>query len=423
MALEVLCCKIFFETFEKKIVRKSSYKQNLILFMLFIVDNIISFLLIENIILKQIIVIIFISIFMHHYIAANYRKAFILAVLYQSLILVIDYLTYSIILALFLKNIFSGSYYTYISTLIIILGKLALFLCVIILKKVMGKKSMDIVGDSEWLRFLFFPIFTIIMIVSIISIFGNIDSNKEANVFLVIAFGMIGMNIVDFYLINYIIEKEVKINEVKIFEIQLKNQADMYRSISTNFDKQKRETHEFKNYIFCIESLLDRKEYIKIQDFIKNINKKLDAETDAINTNNVIVNAVLNTKYQEAVEKGIVFIFRINDLSNLRIKEEHLVIILSNLLNNAIEACERCESKKIIKLKFVIEDCIIISVKNSCCRPCIIENNEILTTKQFEKEIHGVGIKNVIRTIEKYNASYVIKNNKDEFFFSIIIPV
>ena len=41
-----------------------------------------------------------------------------------------------------------------------------------------------------------------------------------------------------------------------------------------------------------------------------------------INTNNVIVNAILNTKYQEMTDKGIVFAFRVNDLSKIGISDE-----------------------------------------------------------------------------------------------------
>ena len=64
--------------------------------------------------------------------------------------------------------------------------------------------------------------------------------------------------------------------------------------------------------------------------------------------NHVIVNAILNTKYQESEDKGIVFVVKINDLSHAKIQDEDMVIILSNLLNNAIEACQSC-TDKIIK--------------------------------------------------------------------------
>lgn len=101
-----------------------------------------------------------------------------------------------------------------------------------------------------------------------------------------------------------------------------------------------------------------------MESFVNKISGQISKELDFICTNNVIVDAVLNTKYQEIRDKGIVFVFKINDLSSLNISDEDVVVIMSNLLNNAIEACEKCRGDKIIKLKIVIEDNnAIISVK------------------------------------------------------------
>ena len=218
-------------------------------------------------------------------------------------------------------------------------------------------------------------------------------------------------------------EREMKMHENKVFQIQAKNQLEMYRSISENFDNQKRKTHEYKNQISCIESLLDKKQYSKLEEYVKKIYGSLNNEPDAINTNNVIVNAILNTKYLEAEAKGIVFVFRVNDLSELKIEDEDVVTILANLLNNAIEACETCEDKKAIKFKFVKEDdMIIIAVKNSFNYDVVYENGEIKSTKTSSVDEHGVGIKNVLKIIEKYGGAYVIEDKNKEFFFSIIIP-
>lgn len=51
------------------------------------------------------------------------------------------------------------------------------------------------------------------------------------------------MNIVVFYLIYDILKRENKLQEERIYRIQVKNQLGMYRSISENFDKQKKMTH------------------------------------------------------------------------------------------------------------------------------------------------------------------------------------
>ena len=78
-----------------------------------------------------------------------------------------------------------------------------------------------------------------------------------------------------------------------------------------------------------------------------------------------------------------------------------MVTILANLLNNAIEACETCEDKKVIKFKFVKEDdMIIIAVKNSFNYDVVYENGEIKSTKTSSVDEHGVGIKNVLKIID-----------------------
>lgn len=67
------------------------------------------------------------------------------------------------------------------------------------------------------------------------------------------------------------------------------------------------------------------------------------------------------------MDKGIVFIFQINDLSGIKMCDEDIVVILSNLLNNAIEACEKCSGKKFMKIETMVKEKnnIIISVKNT----------------------------------------------------------
>lgn len=419
---EIFCCKIFFEIFGT--VRFKGWINAVQLILL--AGSVLGVAKgLENIfVLKQIALILIVAVFMFWHMKISIKKSLILAVLYQALLLAADYIAFLIYYSrLVPSGRTTGLLCMLESVLVVLLGKMLLYFCVLIIKKMFGKKSTEMLVDSEWLKFLFFPIFTIIIMVAMFSIFGYVETTKQTYLLFIIAFGMAGMNIMEFYLINDVIEREIKLHENKIFQIQVKNQTEMYRSISENFDSQKRKTHEYKNQIVCIESLLGKKKYVELEEYVKEIYGHLDKELDAVNTNNVIVNAILNTKYQEADAKGIVFVFRVNDLSQVRIKDEDVVTILSNLLNNAIEACEKCDDKKIIKLKFVNEDnMIIIAVKNTFSHPICYENGEIKSSKISRAEEHGVGIKNIIKVIEKYNGSYIIEDSKNEFYFSIIIP-
>ena len=419
--IEATCCRIFFETFGE--IRRKGWINFIQVFLLLGSMCFYSYGLSEYFVIRQIVGILIFSAFMNWHVKISWKKSFVLAVLFEALLLAMDSLAFLVMSWLSLDMEISEQQHAIVSVLVYLLIKIILFFLILVIRKQFTKKSMEMMLDTEWLRFLFFPIFTIAAISAMLSVFEYVQTVEQTNLLAVIAFGMVGMNIVVFYLINDIVEREMKIHENKVFQIQAKNQLEMYRSISESFDNQKRKTHEFKNQIACIESLLDKKEYFKLEEYVKQIYGAQNNEPDAINTNHVIINAILNTKYQEADAKGIVFVFRVNDLSELKIKDEDVVTILANLLDNAIEACETCGDKKVIKFKFVKEeDMIIIAVKNTFHYDVVYENGEIKSTKLSNEDEHGMGIKNVLKIIEKYDGAYVIEDKNKEFFFSIIIP-
>ncbi|MBD5535926.1 MAG: GHKL domain-containing protein [Lachnospiraceae bacterium] len=419
--IEMMCCKIFYETFGE--VRYKGWINTIQFILLLSCICFLSYGFSEHFVIRQVVGILTFSVFMLWHVRISMKKSLVLAILFDGLLLAMDSLVFLIMSWLSLDMKISDQQHAIASVLAYLLVKVILFFLILVIRKRFAKKSMEKMLDTEWLRFLFFPIFTIAAISAMLSVFEYVQTVEQANLLAIIAFGMVGMNILVFYLINDIVEREIKMHENKVFQIQAKNQLEMYRSISENFDNQKRRTHEYKNQISCIESLLNKKQYSILEEYIKKIYGSLNDEPDAINTNNVIVNAILNTKYQEADSKGIVFVFRVNDLSELKIKDEDVVTVLSNLLNNAIEACETCEDRKIIKFKFVIEDDMtIIAVKNTFNYDIIYENGEIKSTKTLNVDEHGVGIKNVLKIVEKYDGSYVIEDKNKEFFFSIIIP-
>lgn len=423
IVLEAFCCKIFFEIFGKKRSYHSIWVNYAVIIIFTLIVYLSAMFLSDFFIMKQILVIILMAILMYFYLNISKKKALILSILFQGLLLAVDYFAVLIYNWIFSVNGVVEKPRLVEGALVVLLGKTLLFLCVLIIKNYIGKKSAEMLVDTELQRFIFFPVFTICTITGMIATSGNLENNRQSDLFFVIAFGLAGMNIVVFYLINDILDREMTIRENKIFEMQVRNQTDMYRSISENFDKQKKKTHEFKNHILCIDFLIRKKNYEELETYVNQISSTLNMELDSINTNHPIINAILNTKYQEALEKNVIFVFRLNDLSQICISDEDIVVILSNLLNNAIEACEACKGKRRIILKFVKEEeGIILSVKNTYERSVVYENGTIQTTKELDREEHGIGVENIKAAIEKYNGSYIIRDTEKEFYFSILIP-
>lgn len=116
-------------------------------------------------------------------------------------------------------------------------------------------------------------------------------------------------------------------------------------------------------------------------------------------------------------------VLKVNDLSQLWLEEKDIVIIMANLLDNAIEALKDYKGKKIIKIKAVLEDNnFVFSVCNTYAGKLKYQQGKLVTTKKEDEMHHGIGIQNVIKAVEKYQGFHVISPQEKEFIFSIMIP-
>lgn len=417
---EILCCKFLLESFICK--RKYKYKitSRAIFIGLLITYYFFVYIFYNHLGPKQIAIIVIMSLGMYLLFESHYLKILVLTILYQSLLILIDYATLLLIGFFFPTISVDILNNSNVSILVAIICKVFLLFVILILKRIIGFKSGDMMTNIEWLRLLFIPIITIVSLIAITLKFNILQNMKQDNVLIYVSLGMAGMNIIVFYLINDIMEREMIIRNEKLFHEKVKNETDMYYSISENLDNQRKRTHEFKNQIAYIFALSSKGKYNELNDYIMKLDSELKLNMDMVDTNNVIVNAILNTKYREALDKGIVFVLKVNDLSNIILSDTDIVVILSNLLNNAIEACEKSKNR-VIKFKFVHEDGqLIISVKNGFSMKPIKKNKKFISNKMNPEE-HGMGIQNIVEAIKRYDGKYVIDYKEEMFSFSIII--
>lgn len=188
--------------------------------------------------------------------------------------------------------------------------------------------------------------------------------------------------------------------------------------------QQRSVSHEYRNNLLYMSALLEKKEYGKLSGYLKEAGGADMRGMDIINTNNPVINVIMNTKYYEAKKAGASFICKINDLSGITMKETDIILLLSNLLNNAIEAVEKCLDKKMIKVKIVMENNkLIISVWNTFNGEIKRDGDMLKTTKKENVVFHGIGLKNVVRIADKYNGLYLFEPRGKEFSAIVIIPM
>lgn len=420
--METVCCKLFYEAFAKK---RNEDRLNDYLFIVLLSGT--NFMLVyfvgQNMLVKQILIILVTGLIMFMYADIKLWKSFCIALLFQSLLLAVDYMFYLYYLFMNERISLSFSGYEFSGDLSDALAKLTLFMTVLFLKTKIAKgDAEDILKGAEWLRFIIFPIFSILILCAMAWTSGGNDNFKVGNIDFIIAFGLVAINIIVFYLVCDILKRERRIREDDMFRIKVRNQTELYKALYTNYEKQRKKAHEYKNQVLCMEGLLKKKQYDELEKYIDNISGKLSGERSCIRTNNALVDAIINTKYKEMEEKGILCVLVLTELGGLPMEDDDVVVILSNLLNNAIEACEKCE-KKTVKIKLVKEDNdIVISVKNTYNGVIKKDCNDFVSTKE-DTDGHGFGIKNIRESVSKYGGTCSITYDDIEFSFSILIPM
>lgn len=284
------------------------------------------------------------------------------------------------------------------------------------------KNCKELMKNKSWKKFFYFPV-VVLFVNVLLSAFIWSETIPDKSMLLMIAVGFTIINILAFYFIGNILEKEAKMQELEIAQERMQNQMNLYQSMQEHYELQRRYIHDYKNQLICIQGMLTKG---KNQDAILYTEKLLGSIQKSrivVNTNHVAVNTILNQKYQYAKDRGIMMILEVNDLSELAISEQDIVIILVNLLDNAIEACEKLDKDKIIKVKLVLEEKeLILSVKNPVKESIKIRDNTVITTKK-DKISHGIGLSNVKSVVERKEGIIVFKCEDGWFYVSAVIPV
>lgn len=425
LIIEIVCSFIFFDILA---VKKEKNKKKVILsvLVLILLLRLCICFLNKYTIIKMLMIIVIMLLVMRFLYDISIVKALILVFFVQSIMTLIDYIIIMILAKLYGDITALESASALIGRLIIILSRLILFVGLIILSRISTKKNNSVtadMSDKEWIQFLIFPIFTICAVMLMTSSVIKSYHSDIIAIYYIIAIGLIVLNLVVFHLISEILENSRNMKEAEALRQQSIGQLELYNSMRENYNIQRQRTHEYKNQIVCMDMLMKKKDYSKLEDYIGNISDGLDAQLDMVDTNNDVVNTIFNAKYYEAIKNDVLVVLKINDLSDIKISDNDIVTILSNLLDNAIEAAKQCDiGKRIVKIKMLYEDAVLsIAVSNSYkAEPVLTEDGYIRTTKK-DREEHGWGMRNVVTTLEKYNAEYIIDYKNGEFVFSIIM--
>lgn len=202
-----------------------------------------------------------------------------------------------------------------------------------------------------------------------------------------------------------------------------KNQLNEWEKSSLSIRNIK---HDIKNHLICIREYIERDNMQLAKKYIEDL---LDEDiylksNSYIDSGNIVVDALLNYKNNIMHHLGINMTTHIEIPYNFNFNDADICVILSNCLDNSIEAVKRVKNKdqRLISLEFIYrKNSLMLKVTNPFCGNVIKDRHANYITTKKESGNHGIGIISIKKAVKKYNGLVNITTDNNIFCIQILM--
>ncbi|MBQ4601994.1 MAG: sensor histidine kinase [Clostridia bacterium] len=221
-------------------------------------------------------------------------------------------------------------------------------------------------------------------------------------------------NVLIFYVIDRINTLHIAERELRVTQKLLDEQKLHYEDVIKEQNNVAKISHDIKNSLIGVAAELNNGNTSQARDYIDRMLDSISSRNTEILCEDISLNTILTIKKAEASKNGIDFICSDNINTPILIDAIDLCVIMGNILDNAIDACNAVTDRKPEILVFMYSKGknLIISVKNSVAERV---DTKLLTTNKPNKRYHGFGIARIKELVERYNGNLDMRCD-DEFF-------
>lgn len=218
----------------------------------------------------------------------------------------------------------------------------------------------------------------------------------------------------------FFLVRNIKVNEENIdltnkFN-RLENIQELVAVNENNLRQLYKVKHEIKNRFSIMQDMLKNKEYKELEDYFKELNGETVVPLICVSTGNESFDRVLNLEISKAAAKNIQVASKLVVPPSLPFLDIDLSGLITNLMDNAIEACDKIEdAPRLIDVSAqVVHSYLILKISNSLSE----ENAKtalLLKTDKADRQFHGFGTEIIDDIVKKYDG-HILRNLKDGMF-------
>lgn len=216
-------------------------------------------------------------------------------------------------------------------------------------------------------------------------------------------------------------------NRVELQEVRQGMENKNFQDLREFNERSQQFMHDVHLHLRAIRELAMKGEIQKICERVDCLEGEMKTAAEgAVYSSNPILDSVFRDMYQRALDKGIELSAFVEPSVRVDfLVEDDMISIFGNLIDNAIEAADRCgrgERKISAKLYMGNDFLLVFFIKNSYLGPLRWEGEQLLTEKNDSRP-HGMGIRIVQALAEKYGGTLGLHENAEEHTFAAILTV
>ena len=287
------------------------------------------------------------------------------------------------------------------------------FFIVLLLENFVNLKNGAKIAPSYWISIILIPLGSLTLILN------NLTDHTKPNQVIIDSIIILGINILWFYTYDQLsrlarleIENYMMLQQNRSYKQQLLIMKDSEEATCAL-------RHDLKNHLAALDALADERNKEGLSQYAQSLTRQLQDNQSISNTGLLALDSLINYKLGPLSEEDIRITYQPHISSDIPIHDFDLIIILGNLIDNALEALEKvpCGQKELSLLISYDKGRLVIQLKNSY----IGKLEKSLNTTKADKECHGIGLKNVRSVVRKYKGTLDISFDKGIFNVEVIL--
>lgn len=204
---------------------------------------------------------------------------------------------------------------------------------------------------------------------------------------------------------------------------QFRSEYDYFRAYKEKQSETAAFRHDWKNHMLLLQGMLDDGNYEKAAEYFRTLTAERISSGKQLLTGNEIVDIILNAKMQKMSERRI----KVNCNGGLEMlsfmEDVDICILFSNLIDNAIEANEKCDGEGFLTIRASHNpSMLMVAVSNRMSGEVQEKDGRLLSSKNDEGS-HGIGTQNIFSVVHKYQGEYSLKAENETFTITMTFPI